>query len=152
MGAGSGVSGVVKPCLATSTPNAQPRGRGGQPFGIIGHQDTANQILARRNRATGVGALVPSLPEGEAFPSVEWKEAEGSEQSLTSKPGPDQPPTGVGDSKIGGRSSSQELQRQRYLAGIGHGENQRHRLAAAGASRCLQGQTEPRLLRRQLSA
>jgi hypothetical protein len=45
--------------LKGSTPDEQPRGRGGQPFGIVSQQDTANQILARCNRAPGVRPLVP---------------------------------------------------------------------------------------------
>ena len=139
-----------RPELGFSTRNEQACGRGGQPFGIVSQQDTANQILARRNRVSGVGALVPYLPEGEALLGVEWKEPEGAEQSLTSEPAPDRPPTGVGDSKIGGWSSPQKVQRQRYFAGIGHGKDQRHRLAATGASRCLEDQTEPSLLRREL--
>ena len=145
------LSSTRPPPLKGSALNEQSRGRGGQTLGIVGQQDAANQILARHNLSSGVRALVPYLPEREALPSVERKEPESAEQSLTSKPAPDRPSTRVGDPKIGGRSSSQELQRHWYLAGIGHGENQRHRLAATGASRCLQGQTEPSLLRRQLS-
>jgi len=134
-----------------SAPNEQPPRRRGQPFGIVSQKDTANQIAARCNLPSGVGALVPYLPEGEAFPGVERKEPERAEEGLASKQAPDRPPPGVGDPKIGGGSSSEELQRQRRPADIGHGKDQRHRLAAMGAGRCLQAQTELRLLRRRLS-
>jgi hypothetical protein len=134
-----------------SAPNEQPHRRRGQPFRIVCQKDTANQIAARCNLPSGVGALVPYLPEREAFPGVERKEPERAEESLASEQAPDQPPPGVGDPKVGGGSSSEELQRQRRPADIGHGKDQRHRLAAVGAGRCLQAQTELRLLRRQLS-
>jgi len=95
--------------LNGSALNEKPRGRGGQPFGIVSQKDTANQILARWDQASGVGALVPYLPKREALPSVEPKEPESAEESLTSKPAPDEPPPGVGDPKIGSGSSSKEL-------------------------------------------
>lgn len=86
---------------AISTLDEEPRGRGGQPFGIVRQKDTKNQIFARCDRTSRVGALVPYGPKGEALSSVERKEPECAEESLTSKPAPDEPPPGVGDPKIG---------------------------------------------------
>src|SRR4051794_24817625 len=121
----------TRPLLLTgSAPNEQPCGWGGQPLGIVGQQDAANQILARYNLSPGVGVLVPYLPEAEAFAGLERKEPERTEHRLTSKPGPDRSLTGVGNSKVGGRSASEQLQRERRPAGIGDGKHQRHRLAA----------------------
>ena len=117
--------------------DAEASGRGGQPLGIISQQHAANQILPQRHWTSGVGALVPDLPEGEALSRIEGKEPKGAEKRLASKPAPDDPAPPVGNPEIGSGGPPQELQSHRHLAGVGDGEDERHRRALTDASRCL---------------
>jgi len=132
-------------------PDTEASERGGQPLGIISQKHAANQILAGCHRASCVGALVPDLLEREALSRIEGKEPKGPEKRLASKPAPDGPAPRVGNLEIGGGGPPQELQSHRHLAGVGDGEDERHRRALTGADRCLQCQTELGVLRQRLS-
>ena len=132
-------------------PDTEASGRGGQPLGIVSQKHAANQILAGCHWTSGVGALVPDLPEGEALSRIEGKEPKGAEKRLASKPAPDDPAPRVGHLEIGGGGPPQELQSHRHLAGVGDGEDERHRGALTDAGRGLEGQTELGVLRRRLS-
>ena len=110
-----------------------------------------NQVLTGRHPGSGVISLVPNLAEGEVLARTEGEKPERPEECLTSQPAPDGPAPKVGNPEIGGGGPSQELQSNRDSAGIRNREKKRHRLAGAGAGRCLQGQTELSGLRRRLS-
>jgi hypothetical protein len=64
-------------------------------------------------------------------------EPERPEHRLPAEERPDDPVPGIGHSEIGGRRAAEELQGHRDAAAVGDPKDERYRLAATGASRCL---------------